>query len=163
MPIDPNFPKKLQPIGKHELADGEHFHIVWGPGGVADAARNEEVKKAYAERGEEIVPLGIHGTMVAVDWDSCIADGACLDSCPVQVFEWYRTAVDVPAKDVLTTKSPGNGAEKKDGKMDYTDKSDPIREHQCIWCMACENVCPTLAIKVNQDYTAFHEKAASTL
>ena len=46
---------------------------------------NEEVKASYA-RGEEIVPLGVHGTMVALDFDSCVADGACIEACPVQVF-----------------------------------------------------------------------------
>ncbi|MFQ5920571.1 MAG: ferredoxin family protein, partial [Nitrososphaerales archaeon] len=91
MPIDPEFPKKLKPIGKHELDDGEHFHFVWGPGKTAEAAEDENVKKAYTERGEEIAPLGIHGTMVAIDFDSCVADGACIEACPVQVFEWYRT------------------------------------------------------------------------
>ena len=34
--------------------------------------------------------LGIHGTTVAVDWDGCIADGACMDVCPVDLFEWKR-------------------------------------------------------------------------
>ena len=64
MPIDPDFPKNHQVIGKHMHSDGEHFHYVWGPGRMAEAAENEEVKAAYAVRGEEIVPLGVHGTMV---------------------------------------------------------------------------------------------------
>ena len=38
--------------------------------------------RAYKARGEEYVPLGVHGTMVAVDWDSCYADGACIEACP---------------------------------------------------------------------------------
>ncbi len=97
MPIDPDFPKNHQPIGKHQHTDGEHFHFVWGPGRAAEATENEEVKSAYQTRGEEIVPLGVHGTMVAVDWDSCVADGACIEACPVQVFQWYRTENDVPA------------------------------------------------------------------
>jgi len=162
MPIDLDFPKNHQVIGKHEHADGEHFHFVWGPGKTAEAAEDENVKKAYEERGEEIVPLGVHGTMVAIDWDSCIADGACLESCPVQVFEWYRTAVDVPAKDLLTTKSPGTGTTAKDQRLDYTDKADPIREHDCIWCMACVSVCPPQAVKVDQSNLEFHEKASGT-
>ena len=41
-------------------------------------------------RGEEIVPLGVHGHMVALDFDSCVADGACIEACPVQVFQWYK-------------------------------------------------------------------------
>lgn len=63
-------------------SDGEHFHYVWGPGRMAEAAENE-VKAAYTVRGEEIVPLGVHGTMVALDFDSCIADGACVEAYPV--------------------------------------------------------------------------------
>lgn len=80
MPIDPEFPVNQKVIGKHMHSDGEHFHFVWGPGRVAEAAENEDVKAAYAARGEEIVPLGVHGTMVALDFDSCIADGACIRS-----------------------------------------------------------------------------------
>jgi NAD-dependent dihydropyrimidine dehydrogenase PreA subunit len=91
MPIDPDFPKNHQVTGKIQLADGEHFHFMWGPGKLQEAAENEEVKAAYAARGEQIVPLGVSGTMVAVDWDSCVADGACIEACPVQVFQWYRT------------------------------------------------------------------------
>ena len=98
MPIDPDFPRNQQVIGKHMLSDGEHYHFVWGPGRLAEAAENEEVKAAYAARGEEFVGLGTHGTMVAVDWDSCVADGACIEACPVQVFQWYRTEHDVPGK-----------------------------------------------------------------
>ena len=52
--------------------------------------------QAYAARNEELVPFGVHGTMVAVDWDSCIADGSCIEACPVNVFQWYRTENDVP-------------------------------------------------------------------
>jgi NAD-dependent dihydropyrimidine dehydrogenase PreA subunit len=32
--------------------------------------------------------------------------------------------------------------------MYRTDKADPIREGDCIFCMACETVCPTVAIKI---------------
>jgi hypothetical protein len=42
-----------------------------GPGRLADAAENEQVKDAYQGRGEDMAPLGVHGTMVAVDWYSC--------------------------------------------------------------------------------------------
>ena len=47
-------------------------------GGRSDGAAfsNDEVKAAYEEHGEEIVPLGIHGTTVAVDWDACTAQGS---------------------------------------------------------------------------------------
>ena len=46
---------------------------------------------AYSTRGEELVPIGVHGTMVAVDWDACYADGSCIEVCPVKLYEWART------------------------------------------------------------------------
>ncbi len=107
MPIPENFPEGLKPLGKISISDG-NFHIMWGPGRTknADGSKvetlaDEEVVAAYAARKEEQVPLGISGTMVAVDWDSCVADGACIEACPVQVFQWYRTEKDIPAKDVI--------------------------------------------------------------
>src|ERR671919_215058 len=114
MPIDPDFPRNHQTIGKHKHSDDEHYHFVWGPGKPQEAAENEEVKAAYAARGEEQVPLGVHGTMVAVDWDSCIADGACIEACPVQVFQWYRTEKDIPAKEVPNDPWAGTGSTVKD-------------------------------------------------
>ena len=32
MPIDSDFPKNNQVIGKHKHADDEHYHFVWGLG-----------------------------------------------------------------------------------------------------------------------------------
>jgi len=136
MPIDPEFPRNHQVIGKHSNSDGQNYHFVWGPGRLADAAENEDVKAAYAARNEEIVPIGIHGTMVAVDWDCCIADGSCIDVCPVKLYEWYRTGNDIPAIDMTNVISNGMGSTDKEGRSDYTDKSEPIRERDCIYCMA---------------------------
>ena len=68
MPIEENFPEGLEPIGKTPLQ--------WWPGrSDAEAFSNEESagQAAYAARGEEQVPLGVSGTLVAIDWDSCIA------------------------------------------------------------------------------------------
>lgn len=70
--------------------------------------------------------LGIHGTTVAVDWDLCNGDRICVDVCPVGVFELVDT--------------PGHPTSDK--------KSDPVRESECIFCMACETQCPVGAIKV---------------
>ena len=163
MPIDPEFPKNHKTEAVHKHQDPEYFHFIWGPGRLADASKEQNVVDAYAARGEELVPLGVHGTSVAVDWDVCIADGQCVEVCPVQVYEWYRTAVDVPAKDVSGSPSPGTGeAQSKDGRKDYTDKSDPIREKDCIWCMACVTVCPVGAIKVDQSNVQLHEQAKAT-
>ncbi len=163
MPIAENFPEGLKPLGK--ISDGEgHFHIMWGPGrSDAEAFSDADVKAAYDARGEEQVPLGVSGTMVAVDWDSCVADGACIEACPVQVFQWYRTEKDIPAKDVVGQTFEGTGSSVKDERKDMTDKADPIREHDCIWCMACVSVCPPQAIKVDQSNVEKHENAAKTL
>jgi len=64
MPIDPEFPRNQQVIGRHYHADGQHYHFIWGPGSISDVAANEDVKAAYAARNEELVPIGVHGTMV---------------------------------------------------------------------------------------------------
>jgi NAD-dependent dihydropyrimidine dehydrogenase PreA subunit len=103
-PIDPNFTKN-RPKMPHKHND----HEVWGP-------------------VEGPTKLGIHGTAVAVDFDLCVADGACIDACPVNVFEWVDT--------------PGHPKAEK--------KADPAREKDCIFCTACESVCPELAIKITQ-------------
>jgi len=169
MPIAENFPEGLKALGKISISDG-NFHIMWGPGkstnqdgSKAEASVDADVVAAYAARKEEQVPLGVSGTMVAVDWDSCIADGACIEACPVQVFQWYRTEKDIPAKDVVGQTFEGTGSDVKDERKDLTDKADPIREHDCIWCMACVSVCPPQAIKVDQANVEAHENAAKTL
>src|SRR5205807_5904449 len=162
MPIDPEFPRNHQVIGRHNHADGKHYHFVWGPGSPSDASSNEEVRAAYADRNEELVPVGVHGTMVAVDWDSCVADGACIEACPVQVFQWYRAEQDVPPSKMMNETSAGTGSTVKEERKDYTDKADPVREHDCIWCMACVSVCPPQAVKVDQSNLEFHEKASGT-
>ncbi len=169
MPIAENFPEGLKPTGKISLDDG-NFHIMWGPGKTAnvDGSKAEsladtDVVAAYTARGEEQVPLGVSGTMVAVDWDSCVADGACIEACPVQVFQWYGTEKDIPAKDVVGQTFAGTGRDVKDERKDLTDKADPIREHDCIWCMACVSVCPPQAIKVDQANVEKHEGAANSL
>lgn len=101
--IDVNFRNNRQVAGEHIE------HKVWGPVNAPEL-------------------LGIHGTAVAVDFDICVADGACIEACPVNVFEWFET--------------PGHPASEK--------KADPTRESECIFCMACETVCPPVAIKITQ-------------
>lgn len=162
MPIAEDFPKGLEVIGKIKHSDGEHFHWVWGPGRMAEAAEDPACIAAYEAHGEKIEPLGVSGTMVAVDWDACVGDGACIEACPVQVFQWYRTEKDIPAIKAINETFDGTGKTEKEQKLDRSDKADPIREHDCIWCMACVSVCPPLAIKVDQSNLEFHEKAAGT-
>jgi NAD-dependent dihydropyrimidine dehydrogenase PreA subunit len=97
--------------------------------------------------------------MVAVDWDSCVADGACIEACPVQVFQWYRTDNNTPAINMMkgVIKSFETASSAKEDRIDRTDKADPIREHNCIWCMARVSVCPTGAIKVEESNVQFHK------
>jgi NAD-dependent dihydropyrimidine dehydrogenase PreA subunit len=68
--------------------------------------------------------LGIYGTDVAVDFDLCVGDGACIEVCPVNVFDWQ-----------------GSGADRK---------ALPVRERDCIYCFGCEAVCPKFAIRVTK-------------
>lgn len=98
-----------------------------------DFQKNQKVVKNDEQFGYQIwspyeppAKLGIHGTWVAVDFDLCIADGACLDACPENVFAWVDT--------------PGHPASAK--------KAAPAKEDACIFCMACESVCPVVAIKI---------------
>jgi NAD-dependent dihydropyrimidine dehydrogenase PreA subunit len=65
---------------------------------------------------------GIFGTEVAVDFDLCVGDGACIEVCPVNVFEWR-----------------GDGPDRK---------ALPSRERDCIFCFGCEAVCPKFAIRI---------------
>ncbi|MGP6220245.1 4Fe-4S binding protein [Caldiplasma sukawensis] len=129
-PIDENFAENSDTypvVGKHN----EH------------EVRGEGVQRTDADGKPYPTKLGIHGTHVAVDWEACIADGACMDVCPVSLFEWF-----------LNPGQYGTGNDKKiaDDKELYekfrTDKCDPVRENECIFCMACESVCPTRAIKI---------------
>jgi NAD-dependent dihydropyrimidine dehydrogenase PreA subunit len=102
-PIDPGFKSKRQVVGTFQGIK------VWGP---------------VDPPGQ----LGIWGTEVTVDYDICVADGACIEACPVNVYEWLET--------------PGHPASEKKPFM--------IREKDCIFCMACENVCPPQCVKIFQ-------------
>jgi ferredoxin len=69
----------------------------------------------------------------------------------------------VPAIHMVNVTSTGTGEDHdREGRKEYTDKSDPIREHDCIWGMACISVCPPQAIKVDQSNVEYHEKSAGT-
>ncbi|MGB0855494.1 MAG: 4Fe-4S dicluster domain-containing protein [Nitrosopumilus sp.] len=163
MPIDEKFVENLEVVGKTSHGDGENKHFIWGKGRTdGEAFSNDDVKAAYEARGEEQVPLGIHGTTVAVDWDSCVAAGSCMSVCPVQTFQWYRTEQDIPAASCLDATFEGTGLTEQDERLDYTDKSQPIREHDCTQCMACQEACPTHAILIEPSYQEYHEKADGT-
>jgi len=162
MPIKEDFCHDKKPIGKIMHADGEHYHFVWPSQGLVEASKDEKVLAAYKANGEKMEKIGVSGTMVAVDWDSCVGDGACIEACPVQVFQWYRTEKDIPAKKAINETFEGTGSSVKEERKDYSDKADPIREHDCIWCMACVSVCPPQAVLVDQSNQEWHEKAAGT-
>ena len=164
MTIDSDFPKSHKVMGKHRYSDNEHHHFVCGPGRKeAETFTNTLVQNTYNVRNEEQVPLGIHRTRVAVDWDSCYADGACIEVCPVHVFQWYRTANDVPAIEMVNAKSGDNGVSNdRDGHKGYLNKSDPIREHNCIWHKVCVSVCPPQAIRVDQSNLEHNERGSRT-
>jgi NAD-dependent dihydropyrimidine dehydrogenase PreA subunit len=100
-PIDPKFKEKRQQVGTYQGIK------VWGP---------------YDAPGQ----LGVWGDYVCIDFDICVADGACIEACPVNVYEWLET--------------PGHPASDKKAFM--------IREKDCIFCIACENVCPPQAVKI---------------
>ena len=168
MPIAENFPEGLTPTGKINLDDG-NFHIMWGPGkktntdgSQAEVFADSDVVAAYAARNEEQVPLGVSGTYVAVDWDSCTAQGSCFSVCPVQTFQWYRTEKDIAAADCKGETFEGTGLTEADERLDYSDKSQPIREHDCTICMACQEICPEGAILIESANQEWHEKAAGT-
>lgn len=89
---------------------------------------NKNVIKTWGRKGVDNDRMGVWGEFVSVDFDICVADGACIDACPVQVYEWFDT--------------PGNLASAKKPLM--------AREPDCIFCLACEGVCPPQAIKIFQ-------------
>ena len=82
--------------------------------------------KTWGRDGTDNKVMGVWGEFVSVDFDICIADGACIDACPVNVFEF----ADFP------------------GNVASTKKPLQINEPDCIFCIACENVCPPIAIKI---------------
>ncbi|MEM2910540.1 MAG: ferredoxin family protein [Nitrososphaerota archaeon] len=128
-PIDPDFMAKYPVTGKH------HDHEV----------RAEGMQRFDADGKPYPTKLGIHGTQVAVDWDACIADGICMDVCPVNVYEWFLN----PGKKGTNNDRIIDREKDKELWGNYrTDKSDPVREKDCIFCMACEAACPVQAIKI---------------
>ncbi len=107
-PIDVEYKSKMGQSAEYLVADTKVKLKTWGREGTDNAI------------------MGIWGEFVSVDFDICIADGACIDACPVDVFEFRDF--------------PGNPAS--------TKKPLQIREPDCIFCLACEGVCPPVAIKI---------------
>jgi len=82
--------------------------------------------KTWGRKGTSNGIMGVWGEFVSVDYDICIADGGCIEACPVGVYEWFDT--------------PGNPASDQKPLMS--------KETDCIFCLACEGVCPPQAIKI---------------
>ena len=80
--------------------------------------------RAYSIWTSESDQSEIHGTIVGVHLNSCIACMKCLEACPTKVFS--TVSGDTP--DIVI----------------------PSRERECIFCMVCELVCPTEAICVDK-------------
>ena len=64
---------------------------------------------------------------VKVDFTKCNGDAICIDTCPVDVFELQDLS-----------------------EYSDTQKSVPVREEDCLLCMACVTQCPTEAITVEE-------------
>ena len=95
-------------------------------GASAPYAAGEHQIKTWGRVGSDNGIMGVWGEFVSVDYDICVADGACIDACPVNVYEWFD--------------SPGSPSSEKKPLM--------AREPDCIFCLACEGVCPPQAIKI---------------
>jgi NAD-dependent dihydropyrimidine dehydrogenase PreA subunit len=96
------------------------------PSSTSFTTEEGNVIKTWGRKGTDNAVMGVWGEFVSVDFDICVADGACIDACPVSVYEWFDT--------------PGNQASDKKPLMS--------KEPDCIFCLACEGVCPPKAIKI---------------
>jgi NAD-dependent dihydropyrimidine dehydrogenase PreA subunit len=108
-PIDVEFKSHMSPTSPFVVPANKNLIKTWG-------------------KSDEKGRLGVWGEYVSVDFDICVADGACIDACPVNVYEWFDT--------------PGHVSSEKKPLM--------AREPDCIFCLACEGVCPPQAIKIFQ-------------
>ena len=133
-------PKPIEATDEEEEEDDASIEIPDGakPGPI-DVEYKSKMKQSpsfEAETGHEIKTwgrvgtengiMGVWGEFVSVDFDICVADGACIDACPVAVYEFAEF--------------PGNPASDKKPLMS--------KEPDCIFCLACEGVCPPKAIKI---------------
>ena len=89
-------------------------------------AKTGNMVQTWGRVGTDNKVMGVWGEFVSVDFDICIGDGACIDACPVAVYEFFDF--------------PGNAGSIK--------KPLQINEPDCIFCLACEGVCPPEAIKI---------------
>ncbi len=106
-PIDIEYKDKMDPSASFKTKTGNEL-------------------KTWGRVGTDNKVMGVWGEFCSVDFDMCIGDGACIDACPVAVYEFFDF--------------PGNAGS--------TKKPLQINEPDCIFCLACEGVCPPQAIKI---------------
>jgi NAD-dependent dihydropyrimidine dehydrogenase PreA subunit len=141
--IVPDAKPKPQPV--EEIADtggATEVAVTWDVDGAKPGPIDVEYKsklpqtapysapehtiKTWGRKGSDNKVMGVWGEFVSVDYDICVADGACIEACPVGVYEWFD--------------SPGSASSEKKPLMS--------KEPDCIFCLACEGVCPPKAIKI---------------
>ena len=83
----------------------------------------------------------------------------CMSSSDIPM---VQTEQDIPAADCLDSTFEGTGLTEMDERLDYTDKSQPIRDHDCTVCMTCQEICPEGVILIEWSNQEWHEKAAGT-
>ena len=130
-PIEATDDEEEEEDGSIEIPDGAKIGPIdvdykskIKPSAVYETA--EHTIKTWGRKGTSNGIMGIWGEFVSVDYDICIGDGGCLEACPVGVYEWFDT--------------PGNPGSDQKPLMS--------KEPDCIFCLACENVCPPQAIKI---------------
>ena len=74
-PIDVEYKSKMKPSASY--AAPEHTIKTWGRKGTSNGI------------------MGVWGEFVSVDYDICVADGGCIEACPVNVYEWFDTHQEI--------------------------------------------------------------------
>ena len=122
--------------GKKQVIERDGEEVVPGPIDIEYKDKMDQsapfktstgnMLQTWGRVGTDNKVMGVWGEFCSVDFDICIGDGACIDACPVAVYEFFDF--------------PGNAGS--------TKKPLQINEPDCIFCLACEGVCPPQAIKI---------------
>ena len=79
-PIDPDYKTKMVSTSSYTVASNKYVIKTWG------------------RAGSDNKNMGVWGEFVSVDYDICVADGACIEACPVSVYEWFDTPGNVASE-----------------------------------------------------------------
>jgi ferredoxin len=122
--------------GKKQVIERDGEEVVPGPIDIEYKDKMDQsapfktstgnMLQTWGRVGTDNKVMGVWGEFCSVDFDICIGDGACIDACPVAVYEFF----DFP------------------GNVGSIKKPLQINEPDCIFCLACEGVCPPQAIKI---------------